>query len=125
MLESDGIKLIDFDKQMKQIDQLEDLRMSIGPISSSESAKRKPKNNQLDESTILLRELDKVRRECTDLKKSKEQMQRDRLNQTFECNLAIKEENELLKEQELLRMEFIERLEKKQDQLETEVSHTK
>ena len=49
-------------------------------------------------------------------------MQRDRLNQTFECNLAIKEENELLKEQELLRMEFIERLEKKQDQLETEVS---
>jgi len=39
-----------------------------------------------------------------------------------ECNLAIKEENELLKEQELLRMEFIERLEKKQEQLETEVS---
>ena len=73
----------------------------------------------------MLRELDKVRRECTDLKKSKEQMQRDRLNQTFECNLAIKEENELLKEQELLRMEFIERLEKKQDQLETEVSKRK
>lgn len=38
-----------------------------------------------------------------------------------ECNLAIKEENELLKEQELIRMEFIERLEKKHDQLETEV----
>lgn len=34
----------------------------------------------MDESTILLKELDKVRRECNDLKKTKEQMQRDRLN---------------------------------------------
>lgn len=34
LLESDGIKLIDFDKQMKQIDQLEDLRMSIGVNSN-------------------------------------------------------------------------------------------
>ena len=35
--------------------------------------------------------------------------------------MAIKEENELLKEQDLIRVEFVERLEKKQEQLETEV----
>lgn len=39
-----------------------------------------------------------------------------------ECNLAIKEENELLREQDLLRVEVIERMERKQEQLETEVS---
>ena len=67
---------------MKTIDQMDDLRMSIG-LGSSESIKRNKKAANLDESTILLRELDKVRRECTDLKKTKEQMQRERLNQTF------------------------------------------
>lgn len=36
--------------------------------------------------------------------------------------MAIKEENELLREQDLLRVEVIERLERKQEQLETEVS---
>jgi hypothetical protein len=39
--------------------------------------------------------------------------------------LAIKEENELLKEQDLLRMEYIERLERKQESMEMELAFYK
>lgn len=42
-LEDDGIKLIDFERQMMKLDQLEDLRMSIGASSSHPSEERKPK----------------------------------------------------------------------------------
>lgn len=81
-LEADGIKLIDFERQMMKLDQLEDLRMSIGANSShaSEDRKAKPK---AEETTVILKELDKARRECAELRKANDQLQRDRLNQTF------------------------------------------
>jgi len=40
-----------------------------------------------------LRELEQVRAERDELKRSREQLKRDILNQTFESNLEIKEEN--------------------------------
>jgi hypothetical protein len=61
---------------MMRIDQMEDLRMSIGLTSEDKKLRQ-------DDSSMLIRELDKARRECAELKKANEQMTRDKLNQTF------------------------------------------
>ena len=46
----------------------------------------------------MLRELEKVKTERDDYRKSRDQLQRDILNQTFESNLEMKEENQMLRE---------------------------
>jgi hypothetical protein len=48
-------------------------------------------------------------------------MQRDHLNQTFESNLEMKEENQILKEQDMVRNEQLQQCEKKIDTLEVEL----
>lgn len=55
----------------------DDLRKSIGPGGADALT------GNLKEQLQLLKELEKVRAERDDLKRSKEQLQRDILNQTF------------------------------------------
>ena len=55
----------------------DDLRKSIGPGGAEGLT------GNLREQLQLLKELEKVRAERDDLKRSKEQLQRDILNQTF------------------------------------------
>ena len=95
--------------------------MSIGP--QNQKIEDKEKNSVFNESLILLQELDRVKTERDDIKKQKEQMARDHLNQTLECNLDMKEENQMLKEQDIVRNDLLIRLEKKQEQMKTEVSN--
>ena len=70
---------------------------------------------------MLLQELEKVKTERDLLKKQKEQIVRDHLNQTLESNLDMKEENQMLREQDIVRNELLTRLEKKNEQMQIEV----
>ena len=63
LLESDGIKLIDTNEIRDYGG--DDLRQSFGA---------EPKQNQMNESMNLLRELDKVRQERNELRTSKEKL---------------------------------------------------
>lgn len=49
-------------------------------------------------------------------------MAREHLNQTLESNLDLKEENHMLKEQDIIRNELLTRLEKEQERVSSEVS---
>ena len=114
-LEADGIKLIDCEVS-------DDLRKSIG-FENLAAKESKERNNVFDDSVYLLQELEKVKLERDEVRRQKEQIIRDHMNQTFESNLDIKEENYLLKEQDIVRNELLNNLEKKNDQLESEVSY--
>ena len=83
MLEADGIKLIDFEPP-------EDLRMSIIPLENNSAETGKFACN---DSAFLVMELERVKAERDELKRQKEQIVRDHLNQTLESNLDMKEEN--------------------------------
>ena len=76
----------------------------------------------MNESMNLLRELEKVRQERNELRTSKEKLQRDILNQTFESNLEMKEENQMLREQDVIRNELLTRYEKRNEDITKEVS---
>ena len=65
----------------------------------------------------LMKELEKVKHERDELKKSKDQLQRDILNQTFESNLEMKEENQMLREQDVIRNELLARYEKRNEDM--------
>ena len=104
-LEADGIKLINFEDPF-------DLRQSIGPKN------RDPNETEL----MLLQELEIVKNERDELKQQKEQMAREHLNQTLNSNLDLKEENHILKEQDIIRNELLTRLEKEQERVTSEVS---
>ena len=71
---------------------------------------------------MLLQELEIVKNERDELKQQKEQMAREHLNQTLNSNLDLKEENHILKEQDIIRNELLTRLEKEQERVTTEVS---
>lgn len=47
------------------------------------------------------------------------------LNQTFESNLEMKEENAMLREQDIVRNELLQKFEQKHDQLQKEVDFYK
>ena len=113
LLESDGIKLIDTNEIRDYGG--DDLRQSFG-------ADPNQAHNQMNESMNLLRELDKVRQERNELRTSKEKLQRDILNQTFESNLEMKEENQMLREQDVIRNELLTRYEKRNEDITKEVS---
>ena len=115
LLEADGIKLIDFDPP-------EDLRMSLDPLSKKSEETGKFAPNAINDSSFLVMELERVKAERDELKRQKEQIVRDHLNQTLESNLDMKEENQLLREQDIIRNELLTRLEKEQEKMTTEVS---
>ena len=71
---------------------------------------------------MLLQELEIVKNERDELKQQKEQMAREHLNQTLNSNLDLKEENHILKEQDIIRNELLTRLEKEQERVTSEVS---
>ena len=132
--EEDGIKLLDASEMLEIVG--EDLRKSLGAEASGEA------QTNLREQMQLMRELEKVRAERDEYKRNKEQLQRDLLNQTFgkipntrnarlkvhfvyflESNLEIKEELQILREQELIRNELLERYEKRNEDISKEVSN--
>ena len=104
MLESDGIKCIDFDNT-----NFDDLRASI---AANQSVKGRD-SNQLKDQLLLWQELEKMKTERAEFKRLKEKLQRDMMNQTFESNLDMKEENQMLKEQEMVHTETISKYEKR------------
>ena len=65
----------------------EDLRESMGAQSSRNHGKKEDNSaknrSNFHEQLVLLQELERVRQERDELKRQKEQMQRDHLNQTF------------------------------------------
>ena len=67
-----------------------------GDLHSTKHAQDQHQN--LTAQLVLLKELEKVKSERDDLQKSKEQLQRDIMNQTFESNLEMKEEIQMLRE---------------------------
>jgi len=74
--EEDGIKLLGASEMLQMAG--DDLRRSIGPNQGQTDG-----NVHLREQLALLRELEKVKTERDELKKSREQLQREILNQTF------------------------------------------
>lgn len=74
-LEEDGIMLIDLQSHVGS----DDLRKSLGSVSGPGEVAEVGLHEQL----VLLKELERVRQERDELRRSKEQLQRDILNQTF------------------------------------------
>ena len=73
MLESDGIKLFD----LKALQDGDDLRMSIAGLSAipaTTASNRAAHSNVLEESVLLLQELDSVKRERDQLRIKNEKM---------------------------------------------------
>lgn len=73
MLEADGIKLLDNCEIMTGLGGNDDLRKSIGPTGDEVHA-------HLREQLNLLRELEKVKAERDEYRRSRDQLQRDILN---------------------------------------------